>query len=350
MKIIKKKQHAILSLALALLAACLLCGCMPRFRVTVRSNLSDTDLPRQPYATAAPLPTAPPALPPEADTPDEPLYRQQYGTVGLLSEPTVLVSVFLNDPAGGSTWDEESMDEARRKTALAVDWISEQAARYGTDATIYFDDGSAENAGLRHTYLVTNRLDGGEDGESDDVALDEFDALCQTLDTDALHRQYGTDKVGFLLFLPLDGCSFTMVHYLDDGPYYVQEYSCLYRYDIYSGATMPESPSVYAHEILHLFGAPDLYEGSSDPFVTDALIDYVAAAYPDEIMHNTYQPDGSILYDGITQSISPLVAYRLGLVPHCDELLQFPALADPPPGQFGSDRSTALPADLGVAV
>ena len=33
-----------------------------------------------------------------------------------------------------------------------------------------------------------------------------------------------------------------------------------------------ESPATYAHEILHLFGAPDLYAGSGDPYVDEAPV------------------------------------------------------------------------------
>ncbi len=47
------------------------------------------------------------------------------------------------------------------------------------------------------------------------------------------------------------------------------EYSCLYKTDAYTDGE-PESPATFAHEILHLFGAPDFYEGSSDPYVDAA--------------------------------------------------------------------------------
>ena len=103
-----------------------------------------------------------------------------------------------------------------------------------------------------------------------------------------------------------------------------------------------ESPATYAHEILHLFGAPDLYEGSSDPYVDEALVSYVADTYPGDIMLSTYEDDGSSRFDAITKEISPLTAYCLGLTDTCPELAQFPLLADMTPGVFsyGADGET----------
>lgn len=346
----------------AALTLCLLCGCMPRIRVTTRDT---TPAPlaspapawgeAEPPVAALPTPALPeltPEAPPESSLTAA---QQDYGSVGLLSEPTVLVSVYINDVAGSHLWDEQSMDDTRETLDIAVRWIEEQAAGYGQDIEIYYDDGTAQTEGLRHTYMVQNRLAGGEEAISDSQLLTEFDSLCQTLNTQSLQAYYGTENIGFLLFLPLDGCSFTMVHYTNDGPSFFEEYSCLYRYDMYSGPTVPETPAVYAHEILHLFGAPDLYEGSSDPFVDEELTAYVDEYTPDDIMYDTYELDGSITYGAITQRLTPLVAYRLGLIDHCDELERFPKIGDTPPGVFTifdteSPRSLAdLPADQSIA-
>ena len=96
-----------------------------------------------------------------------------------------------------------------------------------------------------------------------------------------------------------------------------------------------ESPATYAHEILHLFGAPDLYEGSSDPYVDEALVSYVADTYPGDIMLSTYDgPTDQSRFDAITKEISPLTAYCLGLADTCPELARFPLLADMTPGVF----------------
>ena len=97
---------------------------------------------------------------------------------------------------------------------------------------------------------------------------------------------------------------------------------------------MPFLQPTFAHEILHLFGAPDFYEGSSDPYVDAALTAYVEETYPDDIMLSTYEADGTSRFDVISKTMSPLTAYCLGLAESCPELEQFPALGKVEPGVF----------------
>ena len=190
---------------------------------------------------------------------------------------------------------------------------------FSTQAIMYSEDGSA--------------MQGGENSEESSAFLDEMDTLCASLAADSRLAAYGARHIAFLFFLPISGTSFTMAHYADDGDSFYYEYSCLYKTDAYTDGEA-ESPATYAHEILHLFGAPDLYEGSSDPYVDEALVSYVADTYPGDIMLSTYEDDGSSRFDAITKEISPLTAYCLGLTDTCPELAQFPLLADMTPGVF----------------
>ena len=180
-----------------------------------------------------------------------------------------------------------------QRTQLAVDWITEQAAGYEAAVNLICDrsaDGS--DSTLTRSYLVQSAMQGGENSEESSAFLDEMDTLCASLAAD-----------------------------------------CLYKTDAYTDGEA-ESPATYAHEILHLFGAPDLYEGSSDPYVDEALVSYVADTYPGDIMLSTYEDDGSSRFDAITKEISPLTAYCLGLADTCPELAQFPLLTDMTPGVF----------------
>ena len=124
-----------------------------------------------------------------------------------------------------------------------------------------------------------------------------------------------------------------MAHYADDGDSFYYEYSCLYKTDAYTDGEA-ESPATYAHEILHLFGAPDLYEGSSDPYVDEALVSYVADTYPGDIMLSTYEDDGSSRFDAITKEISPLTAYCLGAGRHLPRACAVPPVGRHDPRRF----------------
>mgnify|MGYP000113932697 CR=1 FL=1 len=90
---------------------------------------------------------------------------------------------------------------------------------------------------------------------------------------------YGARHIAFLFFLPISGTSFTMAHYADDGDSFYYEYSCLYKTDAYTDGEA-ESPATYAHEILHLFGAPDLYEAAATLTSTRPLVSYVPTPTP----------------------------------------------------------------------
>ena len=121
------------------------------------------------------------------------------------------------------------------------------------------------------------------------------------------------------------------------GEYYLTEFSCLYLYDVYEDPGTFEGPAVYAHEILHLFGASDLYEDSSDVYVTPELTGYVARQWPDAIMYYTYNDDNSISYDHIEKTICPLTAYRLGLCDTFPGIERFPGAAADPPGTYSAE-------------
>ena len=289
-------------LAALVLAAALLCSCSAR--VTVHRY--PAELPRAESPAATPTPEPVPTFTEE---------QKAYGSAALLTDATVLVNVFLNDAAHGQTWDAESRAAAVQRTQLAVDWITEQAAGYEAAVNLICDrsaDGS--DSTLTRSYLVQSAMQGGENSEESSAFLDEMDTLCASLAADSRLAAYGARHIAFLFFLPISGTSFTMAHYADDGDSFYYEYSCLYKTDAYTDG--------------------DLYEGSSDPYVDEALVSYVADTYPGDIMLSTYEDDGSSRFDAITKEISPLTAYCLGLTDTCPELAQFPLLADMTPGVF----------------
>ena len=104
-------------------------------------------------------------------------------------------------------------------------------------------------------------------------------------------EKYETDSIAFLFFMDLAGRSYAMPYYAGDTDYC--EFDVIYLYDG-SLRRKYESVPVYAHELLHLFGAVDLYEAYAEDGVTDALVKYVAQTYPRELMYDTYEPDGSV--------------------------------------------------------
>ena len=252
-----------------------------------------------------------------------------YGSCGLLAWPSVLYSIYLQDDV--NPWTEEALAQTRQNLAVAVDWITQQAQTYNAQPKIYYDTGennlstfAAYKAGLT------------EDTTTGTTFYDDVDTLTAQVDVEFIQQQYGTASIGYLIFLPVEGASYSILHYLEDGGNYLNEFSCLYLYDSYAGEKTYNSPTVYAHEILHLFGAADLYVGSRDTFVTQPLAQYVLNTWPDAIMYYTYNSDNGISYDHIEKTLCPLTAYRLGLVDSFPGSEQFPAATQDPPGVFSN--------------
>lgn len=295
------------------------------------SRLEQTpDLSELPPETEEPQPTAPQAPWTDGLTPTQ----QKYGSAGLLAWPCVLYSIYLQQPDGPG-WSEEEIARSQENLSVAVDWITEQAGEYNASPTLYYGEDLLSVVDYDPGFV------GGEDSDEGQPFYEDMDALCGSLRTAELAETYGTSNVGFLVFLPVSGCSFTMVHYLEDGGYYFNEYCCLYKDNVFFDPGAFDGPAVYAHEILHLFGAPDLYNGSNDLFVSEELVDYVAETWPDEIMHDTYASDGSLEYGSISKEISPLTAYRLGLCDSFEGMDRFPLVTMDPPGTFRLDESTS---------
>lgn len=324
----------VLRLAALLAAVLLLAGCAPRISLTspAAAGRSPNDWPESDSGTRGGDGSGGNGwdgwMPAQGTTAEQ----RRYGSAALLGWPCVLVSVYL-DEANGASWDEDAIAESRDSLAVAVDWIGEQCDRYNVNANITYDDGT-EDSGLFYHLTYNGSFAGGtESEESDDFYAAAYD-ICAELDTRDLHERYGTSNVGFLFLLPVDGASFTIVHYMEDDADYYHEFSCLYRYDAFSGPDAAETPAVYAHEILHLFGAPDLYEGSTDYYVTPELTSFVEETWPDEIMLDTYGPGGSLVYGGIDKEISPLTACRLGLCTEFEGMEQFPQVTELPAGAF----------------
>ena len=78
-----------------------------------------------------------------------------------------------------------------------------------------------------------------------------------------------------------------------------------------------DSPAVIAHEMLHDFGAPDLYmpsDGYNDCRITQKYVNYAKEIRLNDIMRITYnERTGKYRYDRIDQEVTEITAYYVGL-------------------------------------
>ncbi|MDD3411000.1 MAG: hypothetical protein PHY12_09360 [Eubacteriales bacterium] len=246
------------------------------------------------------------------------------GSADLAAKRTLILSIYVQ--AEDAVWTDKELAYTRSALDTAARYIMDAASRYGRGTELIYapDD-------LRFTFSYPSAIVDSLDTESDTFENELLDYLHHLCPQEALMEKYQTDSVAFLFFMDLAGRSYAMPYYAGDTDYC--EFDVIYLYDS-SQRRKYESVPVYAHELLHLFGAVDLYEAYAEDGVTDALVKYVAQTYPRELMYDTYEPDGSVSETDIAQTLSDLTLYTIGLIDDTPLLDLYPSLAREAPGAF----------------
>lgn len=232
------------------------------------------------------------------------------GSAGYLRGDVILVSLYINDDV--SEWTAERQANAQSYLSVACSYLEEQAALYGQELDLIYD--VTEHPDLQYDLTYDGGIAEDENGWFNpwlNKWIDRNVAIAE------LQKTYGTENIGFLALVADSGGSYTNVFYVEDSDIYYNESSVIFYYYPYIRTTDREVPAVYAHEILHLFGAIDLYEGSYD--FSPENVYYVGQTYPTDIMYSDYTEDGRLVYDSIHLTVGPVTAYCLGWL---DELPQ----------------------------
>ncbi len=245
----------------------------------------------------------------EEETLGNPRSSYGLGSAPYLRGKNVLVSLFVTTPESGFT--EEEQNEALVKVEKAVTYIEEQAIVYGVEAEFIYDFSEHQDLKLEaEADFVIN-----EDVDFIDRLDEEIARWKQEkISYDEVLQKYDADGIAMLIFVNNPGISYAIVY---DGTDSEQETVVLFTEDYYKPG-YEETATAYVHEILHVFGAHDLYE---DAEFTEEVSGYIALTYPDEIMYTVAESDGQI-----TAQISEITAYHLGWVDEVKELEQFPQL------------------------
>lgn len=227
-----------------------------------------------------------------------PLNSYRLGSAKYLEGRTVFYSMFVDTPE--SSWTQEDKEEALTELAVATDYIVEAAEDYHKDVEFIFDWNENPDLSGEATidFPVSNEADFQD---SLDAKISVW--MKRTIPFETLLEESEADQYALLVFVHNPGTSYAIVYDGLDNPR-----ESLIVFD-------EEPPSVYAHEILHLFGAHDLYAGAE---YTKEVTDYVSQAYPQEIMY-TAMGQESI-------EISPITAYHLGWIDYTEETDVFPQL------------------------
>lgn len=229
------------------------------------------------------------------------------GSCNSIDGTTVIVTIFVDDPYHQWDWfkrteDADSYFRVRSRLETAVNWLTQQVNRYGAKATIYWD---WENG--PHLYNWYTSQKDMRDYQYTYAELRTF--ITGNIPLQSIKEYYRADNVLFLALYNQDpndssrGVCFSMDYWDYGGG--EEAYDLLWIMDEDGGSSV--SAAGLAHEIMHAFGAVDLYEGSD--FSTAAYLQHLKAINSKDIM---YQIDYSTP-DSIGEQFTELDAYYLGL-------------------------------------
>ena len=241
------------------------------------------------------------------------------GNAGELDGRIVIFTVF----ASGSdySWDFSKQEDAEKKDKCLKDlseaaaYLTENAALYGRNAEFLYDWIADPELAVEYeaNYPMANSA------KTKSVAYELAPAR-------QLKEKYDADQVIYLFIVNTDYENGQRSHANSYDPNKIEGKAALtdlieyVKIDLrYSreGETWDAQSSTYAHEILHLFGVPDLYKAG--PLITQEYADHMDAA-----MRTAPHPD--IMYGGVAgwsvrdHAFSDVDAYYAGLTDHCEDV------------------------------
>lgn len=231
------------------------------------------------------------------------------GTAHFIGGKTILVSIFTN--TSKYSWDFDNPDDFQTYSSLyhqlqtAAEWIEEQTAAWNVWSDIEWD--WYNNKDLYYVADLPNVNEEYIDSRYPET-LDWFESH---IDVDALTARYNADNIIFMWYINTD--------------LYHDEHCHAFQFD-YKGLTdnqkgyegvwfnvhmsgYTKGASAMAHEILHCFGAVDLYRSSDQ--IPQSYVDHLKSIGSTDIMYMIYDRP-----DKITETFTELDAYYVGLTPN----------------------------------
>ena len=248
------------------------------------------------------------------------------GSAKYLDGSTVFVCIFLEDM--GASWTEEEKQQVEDNLEVACDFLVEEGERYNKDVRLIYNlsDGSDLVYDLYYDAYFPGSCSGSTNEALKEQVYDMYDYAVEFvhdyIPSVGLMDKYKTDSIAYLVFV--DGESDTasaFSYYHNNNTYYEELAFIPLRWQ----EDYMVNPDTYAHEILHLFGARDLYTTKEINGISKEFVIYTADRYPEDIMLG-YATDGVSWEDSISSEISKITAYFIGWTEYIAELEQFPSI------------------------
>lgn len=250
----------------------------------------------------------------DAGAPGSSWEQRPTGSAAYLDGDTVLVSIYLEN--ADTNWTKTKKDLVKNNLKIACDFLKDEGERYGKSVNLIYD--IDENPDLEYHYRTNSAFpsdmapdESGETTPEVSLFYNEISAYIHSkIDVESILSAYGVNSIGFLVFIDNNADAALTYGYHINGDI-KQYYETCFISLRWNKSDANVSPSTYAHEILHLFGARDLYCTNASDGTTKACIDYMYERYPDDIMLSSSQK-GVDWHNRISGEISDITAYFLG--------------------------------------
>lgn len=243
------------------------------------------------------------------------------GTADRLDGKTVCVSLYMYGEK--QTWAgcDDKKEKYRENLGMAASWLADRAGEYGRTAEFVWDWSQYPELCID---VTEPRLDFASYYANNDGDNKLWKFIDEEVPSAELVEKFGADNIIYIAFFNTPDKVGTTSYAQDS--YFDRDYS----YDVVflsAGNSGHEATATtLAHEILHLYGAPDLYKtgspGTCSYGLRPRVLDFIKENYPDEIMQNTYDRKNKQPYYGETHGvISPVTAYYAGLTDEVPQII-----------------------------
>ncbi len=247
------------------------------------------------------------------------------GSAKYLDGKSLLISIYLCDRA--ALWTSEDERLSKNNLNIACQYLAEQGKKYGKNVELIYDTELYPDLAYYYDYTGTFS---GSTVNSEDVSgkvqelLDGVDQYIENnIPTRELMEKYQVNSIAYIVFIDGEADAATAYSYYFNLRNYDYEEVCFINLRWTSGMTV--NPDTYAHEILHLFGARDLYFSDSAKGITEEFVKYTSKKYPKDIMLGN-AAKGVSWKDKITCEITPITAYFIGWKEYIYEVDEFPLI------------------------
>lgn len=244
---------------------------------------------------------------------------ENLGSAAELEGNIGIISIFADDLNGKWSFDNaddlKKRDDALNYVAIATDWLEIQAEKYNKHVKFYF--AGSEESDLYYRTRFDDKSANVEKAREKSMPV-QWKYIDENIDNRSLKEKYDLDSMVYIIFLNPESDSsssaFVVRYYnkVNDYPYETAFLPMEYK-----GTVL--APAVVAHEILHLFGAPDLYGVDKNDMnygTTDDYVAYCEKNHKNEIMYTTFARDENgnkyKVFDRITNDLTDITAYYVG--------------------------------------